>query len=224
MDDSSATDSALLARAVFFSNIFQGSFTLSSFELVRGNRPSILGSQRRILTEELIELHKNSEYKRALQRMVKARQPNITNSSSLTHDTKMFYFYKSSKQNEPVGWRKGTVVRALDFFVEILTEKNRKTNVAYEDIHVRPQNNLTLKPMEGCVKDFICNETSMQATDSTNRLDDDVMVTTAQRVLSQEKISCRRGFPAKPNAKGYWSNIGSRFIDAKYRRILSRKL
>lgn len=41
--------------------------------------------------------------------------------------------------------------------------------------------------MDGCVEDFIFNDTNMYTTDSTNRLDFDVMVTAAHRASTQEK-------------------------------------
>lgn len=102
-DNSDVTDSTLLARAVFLSRFFRGSSTLSTFELFRGRQPLILGSQRRFISNELVEAYKDREYKRLLQRLREARRPRSINPIILSVATKIFYFYyKSSNHNESI--------------------------------------------------------------------------------------------------------------------------
>lgn len=157
-DISNASDATLLARATFFSNIFHGSSVISAFELVRGYKPSILGSKRCLVSEELIEAYKDREYARVLQRMLKSRSPATVTPDILPTGTPIYYFYRSSKHTEPVEWKEGKVVEAKSHFVRILTDKDRKTCIAYEDIRVRPRLRVTYDLMGDCVEDYIAHD------------------------------------------------------------------
>lgn len=65
-DLSTASNTVLLVRATFLSNIFSGSRTLSAFELVRGYSPALFGAGHRLISPNLIEAYKDCEYVRAL--------------------------------------------------------------------------------------------------------------------------------------------------------------
>lgn len=54
MDLTDADDATILSRATFLSNTFAGSHLLSSFELVRGLSPSLLGIPPRLISDQLL--------------------------------------------------------------------------------------------------------------------------------------------------------------------------
>lgn len=71
----SVTDNLLLAKAAFLSYIFSDSPIVSSFELVRGYTPAIVGKPTLITSAEIIEWCNIQQYTRSNPRMHKSRQP-----------------------------------------------------------------------------------------------------------------------------------------------------
>lgn len=134
IDSSTASNTVFLARATFLSNIFSGSSILSAFELVRGYSPALFGAGHRLISPDLIDTYKDREYVRALQRMLKSGFPNTINPNLLLPGTPIYYFYKSSKHSEPVERRPGRVTSAKQYCVQILNQRDKQSNVAYEDI------------------------------------------------------------------------------------------
>lgn len=161
-DNTVAPDSTLLARATFLANIFSGSSILSAFELVRGYSPSLFGVDSNVIPRELVESYKDQEYARALQRLIKSRHPRTLEPERLPPGTPVYYFYKSSKHNEPIEWRSGTVISPEPYFVRISNHKGRTSNVAYEDIRVKPKLKLTEELSFGYVEDFISEADTLQ--------------------------------------------------------------
>lgn len=149
LDKCSANDSTILARATFLSNIFSGSRLLSSFELVRGYTPSVLGLPKSSVTPELLEAYKEQVATRALQRLLSVRAPSTIPPADLEPGTEVFYFYKSSKQSEPVEWRPGVVISAETHLVRLRTPSGKTSSVAYEDLRLRPSSELSRYLMEG---------------------------------------------------------------------------
>lgn len=148
-DEEGIEDPTLLARATFFCNVFSGSRLLSSFELVRGYTPAILGLPPTVVTTELLQAYKEQVATRALQRLLSARAPSTIPPSALKADTPILYFYRSSKQSDPAEWRPGTVISAEPYLVRIRNLSGRLSSVAYEDIRLRPTSPLTRSLMEG---------------------------------------------------------------------------
>lgn len=146
--ENTPTDTVLLSRATFLSNVFSGSRSLSSFELVRGYTPAVLGLPSSAISSELLSAYKQQAATRALQRLLSSRAPSTIPPSMLKEGTPILYFYKSSKQSEPVEWRSGTVVSAEPHLVRIKNALGRSSSIAYEDLHLRPESNLARDLME----------------------------------------------------------------------------
>lgn len=99
-DRTGADDATVLSRATFMSNMFAGSHLLSSFELARGFSPCVLGIPARTVTDELLESHKDQQAMRALQRLMRARPIPKMPPNNLKVGDPVFFYYKSSKNNE----------------------------------------------------------------------------------------------------------------------------
>lgn len=97
----------------------------------------MLGVSTRIIPVEPIETHKDQDAERVLQRVLKSRNPRIPQPECLPPGTSMYYHYKSSKHNEPIEWRPGSVISAKRNFVQNQNEKGRISNVSYEDIKAK---------------------------------------------------------------------------------------
>lgn len=156
-DDSTSSDELLVARATSFSNIFTGSRILSALELESGYTSGLFGGSSLMLSEKIPEAYKDLQYSRALQRLLKSRHPNTVIPNFLNSGTNIYYHYKSSKQNEPVEWKPGTVGHTNPHYVQILNDKQRKTDISCEDIRIRPKLKLTQEFTAGNVKDYIQN-------------------------------------------------------------------
>lgn len=152
-DESSATDAALMARATFLSNVFSGSRKLSSFEIVKGYTLSILGLPPSLVSADLLEAYKDQAATRALQRLLSSRAPSTIPPSSLPPGTRVFFFFKSSKQCDPIEWRPATVISAEPHLVRVKAPSGRTSSVAYEYIRLRPKTDLASQLMEGSVED-----------------------------------------------------------------------
>lgn len=91
-DLTSASDTVLLSRAIFFSNMFNGSSVLYSFELVRGYKPALHGANRWFVPNKLIEAYRDKEYTRVLQCMLRSRRPSFLSFSALASGFPIIYF------------------------------------------------------------------------------------------------------------------------------------
>lgn len=154
-DMSFSSHELILSRATFLSNMFSGSTILSSFELARGYKPAILGVHSKLVSQDLLEAYKDQVVTRAIQRLLKSRTPRTVTPQMLPAGTDVFYFYKSSKQNEPVEWKPGKIHSTHPHFVTVWTENNRRSNIAYEDIRIKPQNILAGELSSGYVEDYL---------------------------------------------------------------------
>lgn len=153
-DESEATDGVVLSRAVFFSNCFCGNHLLSSFQQAKGYAPSLLGLPTRIVDEGLLEAHREQQAVRAMQRVAQART--TADNPHYKPGDAIYFFYRSSKQNEQDEWKKGTVVTTEQHYVNITIDRTkRKTKVAYEDLRLRPQSDLTKELMESSVEYYL---------------------------------------------------------------------
>lgn len=104
-EDTEAPVSVVVARAALLSNTFSGSRILSSFELVRGYSPSIASIPDKIISQDLLDAHREQVAIRALQRLLKSRAHNLPSVTMLQPNTPIWVYYRTSKQNEkrPVG-------------------------------------------------------------------------------------------------------------------------
>lgn len=155
-DRTDAEDETILSRATFLSNVFAGSHMLSSFELARGFSPSMLGIPARLVTAELLSAHREQQATRALQRLMHARPIPDAPPPNLTAGNPIFFYYKSSKNNENDEWKSGRILAIERYYAVVQSDKTgRKTKVAYEDIRIKPQSELTRELMADTVEYFM---------------------------------------------------------------------
>lgn len=141
--DANASPATVVARASFLTNCIRGSKLLSAFQLVRGYRPSVSGIPAKVITTDMINSYISNEATRALNRMMNARMPIELSSHLLTPGLSILVFYKSSKQNEKIGWIPATVVETTEHSVVCSrSEKGPPMNVAYGDVRLLPDNDL----------------------------------------------------------------------------------
>lgn len=93
-----ATVNPLLEKASFRFNMFSGNKMLSSFELVRGYQPSVVGLLRTFVIQELLDVHKQKVATRKLQELLHSgthqnHQPELFNPGG-----SVWVFYKTSKK------------------------------------------------------------------------------------------------------------------------------
>lgn len=120
---------------------------------MRGYTPAILGLPSTAVTPDLLQAYKEQVATRALQRLLSARAPSTIPPSVLNPGTPILYFYRSSKQSDPIEWRPGTVVSAEQHIVRVKNLSGRLSSVSYEDIRLRPTSALTKSLMEGDTED-----------------------------------------------------------------------
>ena len=139
--DISTADAYLIAkRATFLSKMFSGSRLLSSFELVRGYSPSVLGLPSSEITEELLQAHKQQVATRALQRLMGSRAPATPAPEMFAPGDEVWVFYKSSKQNEKVEWVKAKVVKSeQNYLLARRSTRGPPMRVVYEDVRLAPK-------------------------------------------------------------------------------------
>lgn len=134
----------MVDRAAFFSNMFSGNMALSSFQLVRGYSPSVMGIPKTIVTEDILQAHKEQVAARTLQILMNTRAPNALGQDMFKPGDAVWVFYKSTKQDEKVECLLATVVIAEEhFLVAKNAERGRLMRVAYEDVHIAPRSDLT---------------------------------------------------------------------------------
>ena len=154
-DDTEASPELILDRAVFFSNIFAGSKLLSSFQLARGFAPSFLGMPSTVVSPTVFEAAKQQTAARALTRLLHSRAPSTVPPSCLRPGTLVWFYYKSTKNNEKDEWRPGSIIYAAPHLAAVKTPSGRRSHVAYEDLRLRPTSTLAQELMADTVEHAI---------------------------------------------------------------------
>lgn len=158
-DNTAQDDSTILARATFLSNLFAGSSVLSSFELARGYTPSLIGQQQIYVTEELLEAHQQQAAVRALQRALRSRTPSSIPPRCIKPGDRVYFYFYTTSHAQKDEWRPGIVKSVHDHFI-IIENDPRKPNarpskIAYEDVRIRPQSDITSILMSDTVEHFL---------------------------------------------------------------------
>ena len=143
-EQTSASPETIIARATLLSNMFSGSRLLRSFELAQGYSPALVGIPCTIITQELLDSHKEQVAVRALQRLLHSHTPTITRPDLFHKSDPLWVYYKSTKQNEDNEWVKAHVIEASEHFITARrANKGPPMKVAYEDVRIAPRNELT---------------------------------------------------------------------------------
>lgn len=85
----------ILVKAVFLSDSLAGSQNISSFQLSRGYSPAIVVNQSNMVSQELIEAHKNDMANQALNSLLCSRNQHSLEPSAIKEGTT--YFFHSDK-------------------------------------------------------------------------------------------------------------------------------
>lgn len=158
---SNNTSEEIVTRAIFLSNLFSGSRLLSSFQLVRGFQPSILGISTTKVPQSLLDAHVEQSATRALQRALKAKPANAVREAACKKGDPIWVWYSSSKGNERDEWIRAQVVNVHEHFMEVRRIKDGKPSKgpmmrpAYEDVRLAPKSALTQELMACSLEDAL---------------------------------------------------------------------
>lgn len=124
--------------------MFSGNSILSSFQLVCGYSPSIVGIPKTIVTEELLQAHTEQVALRTLQLLLETHAPRTVRRDLFNADDPVWVYYRFYKPNEKACWVRATVVSAGDHFLTVRrSTRGPPMRVAYEDVPHAPRNPLT---------------------------------------------------------------------------------
>ena len=177
--DNEITDAdaeTIVARAVFLSNLFSGSRKLNSFQLAKGYTPPILGIPSSRVTTELLQAHKEQAATRAMQTLLHSKNPTVLPSNILQPGVPVWVYYETSSKTKKKEWVKASVVNAEQH--RVLARRSKKgppMRVAYEDIRVAPNSQLTQDLMSQTVEEALAadDSDSIAADDSDSIEADD---------------------------------------------------
>lgn len=149
----SASAEEIVARAVFMSNVFSGTRILSSFQLVRGYQPSILGIPATTVPTELLDAHVEQVATRAIQRAMRSRSCTFAPQKAYKPGKALWVWYATTKGNERDEWIKAQVVRTHQHYLEAKRIFNGNAargptmKPAYEDVRIAPTSPLAQELM-----------------------------------------------------------------------------
>jgi hypothetical protein len=96
-----------LSHATFLSNIILGGKTISSFEQARGYFPSLYGLPCRSVSQEMLDLHRDSSMRRAMHLFLRSAHRQTLTHAALPSGTPVYYFVKPNTGRGQ--WEKGFV-------------------------------------------------------------------------------------------------------------------
>lgn len=149
----SASAEEIVSRAIFMSNFFSGTHILSSFQLVRGYQPSILGIPPSTVPPDLLHAHTEQVATRALQRAMRSRSSTFAPQQAYKPGDVIWVWYATTKGNERDEWVKAEVVHTHPHYMEAKRIVNGRhargphMKPAYEDVRIAPQSQLTQELM-----------------------------------------------------------------------------
>lgn len=167
-ENTAATPETLISRTAFLSNMFSGNKLLSSFELVRGYSPSVLGIPRTLVTNALLQAHREQIATRTIQRLMSSRAPHVVRPDMFNPGDPVWVFYRTTKQNEKVGWIQATVVRTEDHY--LIARRSRRgppMRIAYEDVRFAPRSSLTAELLSCSLEEELYGDATNPAETDT---------------------------------------------------------
>ena len=184
-DVTTADARTIVHRATFLSNLFSGSRLLSSFELVRGYSPSVLGLPKTEVSEQLFQAHIEQTSTRALQRLIKSRVHETPPPHIFKPGAPVWICYNSSKQNEKSEWVLAKVVQAEQHF--LLARKSTRgppMRVAYEDVRIAPEGRLTQELMSCSLEEVLVHHS---ADGGVNHIEVDTVHLPSRNLMTSEQ-------------------------------------
>lgn len=169
-ESSDASAETIIARAVFLSNVFSGNRTLSSFELVRGYSPSILGLSTTAVTSELLQAHKEQIATRTMQKLINSRAPDVIRKEMCSEGDPVWIYYQSTKQKENTEWLRGTVVKAEEHYIMVRkSARGAPMRIAYADVRIAPHSELTCELLQRSLEEELSGDTVDTGTEPCTR-------------------------------------------------------
>ena len=111
---------------------------------------------------------------RAVQKFMRSKVSCVQPHTSFKAGMKVWVFYKTSKQNERPRWVEARVVEAKE---PVLKCRRRKKSlpmgVAYEQVRIAPQGELTRELLQSSLEDELMSITEMGRDDGTEQNEDD---------------------------------------------------
>lgn len=221
-EPSSSTAEEIVHRALFLSNFFSGSAILSSFQLVRGYQPSILGLPPSVVPQDLLDSHIEQTATRALQRAMRARKSSEDRKAGYRENDLVWVWYASTKMNEQDQWIQALVVRPCEHHIEVRRLKNGAPvkgplmKPAYEDVRFAPKSELTRELLSCTLEEEFGMR--MRYSEANPETDNDTHATNINALLSAQ-------IPAGTLGSEYDIGEGNGNIPNKpYRLLRSRAL
>ena len=116
-DRSGEDSSELVSCGTFLRNLFSGSKLASCFEQVRAYTSAVLGLPQSFVPRQLLDAHKEQKDARALESTLRARQPHTVPKTSLPPGSEIWFFHRSSNNNEPNRWLRPKVIKATGHII-----------------------------------------------------------------------------------------------------------
>lgn len=139
-----------VSRATFLSNSLSGNSILSSFELVHGYQPAILGMPRSIYLPSILEAYKKLTFTRALKTNLRSRNVNSPIPTMFKQNGPIWVWYASTKSNERNECVRAQVPKPHQHYIEARrvsqdekVSKGIAMTPAFEDVRLAPQGDLT---------------------------------------------------------------------------------
>ncbi len=211
-EKTSSSPATIVARASFVTNMFHGNSTLSSFQLARGYSPSFLGVPSSVVPEDILSAHKQTVASRALQKVLKSHDNGMPSHLTLKKGMKIWVYYNTSKQNDPVRWIGATVIESTPFFVRCRrAEKGPPMTVAHEHVRLAPQCELAQELQEGILEDVLSDAPIFAENRSQNLL----TTVSNSSLLSKRKCNTSYSFFSKNVCGHPWKDIGNGRITSR---------
>ena len=141
LENPAASNHWLVKQAIFLSNVLVGNQRASSFELVRGYTPSLIGSEMLKVPRTIIQAHKDLVAKRALNRILKTKAVTPTAPKILTPGTPIYGHIELKKGYKK--WHPYTVLKCDGHTVKVRAAKHGPAKLfALEDVRLQPTNSL----------------------------------------------------------------------------------
>lgn len=140
-----STDSLLLERANFLVNLILGDETLSSFQLLKGYQPSLVGMPTTSLAPENVQAHLQISSQRALSRMLRSKSFNPYTKPPLSVGQIILIHTQrqTGSARGSVGWAQHKVVRIDRDMVAsrpLGRDKGKLNLTSFADVRVPPSN------------------------------------------------------------------------------------
>lgn len=115
---------------------------MSSFEMVRGYTPELMGMKQTPVSPQIANGHEEQTARRALAKFAESQQPRIISQDSIMKDDPIYFFRRGGKFGK---WEKAYVRSVEPYAILLSTNYSHRGNpirAALEDVRPKPMNTL----------------------------------------------------------------------------------